>query len=167
MKHFYLFAVLFSFIFFALDAQAQAINTSGTIQHNGLTREYRIYVPAIYNSTQAVPLLLNLHGYSSNNAQQQVYGNFTNIADTANFILIHPNGTIGNDGFRFWNSGFSASGPDDVGFLLALIDTISAQYNIDPNRIYTTGMSNGGFMSYELACQTTRFAAIASVQVLW
>lgn len=163
MKHFYLFTALLFFIISGLNAHAQAINTSGTIQHDGLTREYRIYVPAIYNPAQAVPLLLNLHGYSSNNAQQQVYGNFTNIADTANFILIHPNGTIGSDGFRFWNSGFSASGPDDVGFLLALIDTISAQYNIDPNRIYTTGMSNGGFMSYELACQTTRFAAIASV----
>lgn len=165
MTHSYAF--LFVFLFFlslsATNAHAQAINTEGTIQHNGLTREYRLYVPAIYNPAQATPLLLNLHGYSSTNGQQQVYGNFTTIADTANIILIHPNGTIGSDGYRFWNAGFSASGPDDVGFLLALIDTISAQYNIDPARIYTTGMSNGGFMSYELACQTNRFAAMASV----
>lgn len=163
MTHFYSLVFLFLFALSATNAHAQAINTAGTIQHDGLTREYRLYVPAIYNPAQATPLLLNLHGYTSNNAQQQVYGNFTSIADTANIILIHPNGTFDANGDRFWNAGFSASGPDDVGFLLALIDTISAQYNIDPARIYTTGMSNGGYMSYELACQTNRFAAIASV----
>jgi polyhydroxybutyrate depolymerase len=163
MTHFYALVFLFLFTLSATNAHAQAINTAGTIQHDGLTREYRLYVPALYNPAQPTPLLLNLHGYTSNNAQQQVYGNFTSIADTANIILIHPNGTFDANGDRFWNAGFSASGPDDVGFLLALIDTISAQYNIDPARIYTTGMSNGGYMSYELACQTNRFAAMASV----
>ena len=114
MTHFYSLVFLFLFALSATNAHAQAINTAGTIQHDGLTREYRLYVPAIYNPAQSTPLLLNLHGYTSNNAQQQVYGNFTSIADTANIILIHPNGTFDANGDRFWNAGFSASGPDDV-----------------------------------------------------
>lgn len=122
-----------------------------------------MYVPAIYDATQATPLVLNLHGYTSNNLQQAFYGDFRPIADTANFILVHPNGTFDASNNRYWNVGFFASAVDDVGFLKALIDTLSATYNIDENRIYSTGMSNGGFMSYKLACETPRFAAIASV----
>ena len=146
----------------ALCLQAQ--NTlSGTIQHNGLTREYRLYVPASYNAAKPAPLILNLHGYTSNNLQQEFYGDFRPIADTAGFLLVHPNGTLDNNGSRYWNVGFFPSPIDDVGFLLALIDSLSSTYNINQNRIYSTGMSNGGFMSYKLACETNRFAAIASV----
>jgi polyhydroxybutyrate depolymerase len=131
--------------------------------HGGINRTYSFYVPAIYDANQPVPLILNLHGYTSNGAQQSFYGNFKNIADTANFIVAHPDGTFDSGSNRFWNVGFSASGVDDVGFLEALIDTISAAYNIDPRRIYTTGMSNGGYMSYRLVCESDRFAAMASV----
>jgi polyhydroxybutyrate depolymerase len=133
--------------------------------HNGLTRFYSFYVPSIYNGTKAFPLVLNLHGYGSNGSAQSVYGNFTSIADTAGFIVVHPEGSVepGTGSTQFWNVGFDASTVDDVGFLVALIDTISTKYLIDPNRVYATGMSNGGFMCYKLACETTRFAAIASV----
>lgn len=151
----------FLFSLFPLCLVAQSIN--GTIQHDGLTREYSVYVPAIYNASQATPLVLNLHGYTSNNLQQEFYGDFRPIADTANFIIVHPNGTLDGSNSRYWNVGFFPSSVDDLGFLLALIDTLSLTYNIDANRIYSTGMSNGGFMSYKLACETNRFAAIASV----
>ncbi|MEO6190576.1 MAG: PHB depolymerase family esterase [Saprospiraceae bacterium] len=135
-----------------------------TIQHNGLTRDYRIYVPASYKKGQAVPLVFNLHGFTSNALQQEFYGDFRPIADTAGFILVHPNGTVGGPSNQtFWNVGFFPSNIDDIGFLEALIDTISAQYSINSKRIYSTGMSNGGFMSYSLACFSQRFAAIASV----
>jgi polyhydroxybutyrate depolymerase len=120
-------------------------------------------VPASYNATKPAPLILNLHGYTSNNLQQEFYGDFRPIADTAGFLLVHPNGTLDNSGNRYWNVGFFPSPINDVGFLLALIDSLSATYNINQNRIYSTGMSNGGFMSYKLACETNRFAAIASV----
>lgn len=136
---------------------------SGTITHDGLVREYSYYVPAIYNGNNAVPLLFNLHGYTSNNLQQQFYGDFRGIADTANFIIVHPNGTLDPSGQRYWNVGFFDSNVDDIGFLEALADTLSQQYNIDQQRIYSTGMSNGGFMSYLLACSSPRFAAVASV----
>jgi polyhydroxybutyrate depolymerase len=131
--------------------------------HGGINRTYSFYVPAIYDGSQPVPLILNLHGYTSNGAQQSFYGNFKNIADTANFIVAHPDGTFDASSNRFWNVGFSTSSVDDVAFLEALIDTISAAYNIDPRRIYTTGMSNGGYMSYRLVCESDRFAAMASV----
>ena len=137
----------------------------GTIRSGGLVRDYRLYVPRAYNGSRPVPLLLNLHGYGSNNSQQEQYGDFRPIADTANFLVVHPNGVL-SGGTRSWNT-FSApgtGGPNDVAFLAALIDSISARYNVDASRVYSTGMSNGGFMSYELACQlSNRVAAIASV----
>jgi polyhydroxybutyrate depolymerase len=130
----------------------------------GIQRTYRLYIPAKYKSTTAVPLVLNLHGLGSNAKEQEVYGDFRSIADTADFILAHPNGTQSGTGQGWNNFGALGSGVDDVGFLSALIDKISGKYSIDKNRIYSTGMSNGAFMSYDLACfLNTRIAAIASV----
>ncbi len=154
-------------VLFALTAstgvQAQPI-ISGTLQHNGVTREYRLYVPAIYDPATPVPLVFNLHGYGSNMQQQEFYGDFKPIADTANFIIVHANGLLDGTGTRFWNTFGSSTTVDDLGFLTALLDDISANYSIDQDRIYSTGMSNGGFMSHDLACfRSTRFAAIASV----
>lgn len=143
--------------------QAQTTVTASMVFED-LTRTYSFYVPASYTPGQAVPLVLNLHGYTSNGTQQALYTNFMAIADTANFIVVHPDGTIDpNTSQRFWNFGILGTTVNDIGFLQALIDTIADGYTINPNRVYCTGMSNGGYMSYALACQTTRFAAIASV----
>jgi polyhydroxybutyrate depolymerase len=121
-------------------------------------------VPAAYTGNAAVPLVLNLHGYGSNNFEQEIYGDFRAVADTANFLIVHPNGTVDQSGSRFWNTFNTGATVNDVQFLSNLIDSLSATYNIDPNRIYSTGMSNGGFMSYTLACELSdRVAAIASV----
>lgn len=154
---------IFSVFFLCIYSLTFAQSVGGTIQHGGLTREYNVYVPASYNPANPAPLVINLHGYSSNNWQQELYSNFNPIADTAGFILVYPQGTSDGTGNLFWNVGFFPSNIDDTGFLLALIDTLAAQYNLDQNRIYSTGMSNGGFMSYKLACETDRIAAIASV----
>ncbi|MFN0177141.1 MAG: T9SS type A sorting domain-containing protein [Saprospiraceae bacterium] len=137
---------------------------SGTIQSGGLTREYLLYIPAAYTGNTAVPLVFNLHGYTSSNAAQAAYGDFRPIADTANFLIVHPNGTLDGQGNRFWNTFLGNSNVDDVGFIRDLLDTLHATYKIDANRVYSTGMSNGGFMSYSLACElNNRIAAIASV----
>lgn len=138
---------------------------TGTIMHDGIQRDYRLYVPAIYDGSTSVPLVLNLHGYTSNALQQEFYGNFNTIADTANFIVAIPNGTLDGTGTTFWNAfDVPTETVDDVGFLSALIDSLNADYNIDLNRVYTTGMSNGGFMSYKLSCDLShRIAAMASV----
>ncbi|MCB2409792.1 extracellular catalytic domain type 1 short-chain-length polyhydroxyalkanoate depolymerase [Hymenobacter lucidus] len=145
-------------------SQAQTTVT-GTIVSGGITREYRVYVPAAYSPSKAVPLLFNLHGYGSNNLEQEFYGDFRPIADTANFLIVHPNGTIDGTGSRFWNTFVApGSGVDDAAFLSELLTNLQSRYNIDADRVYSTGMSNGGFMSYELACKlSNRVAAIGSV----
>ncbi len=145
-----------------LNSQTTIIDS---IISGGQYRDYRLYVPTAYTGDEAVPLLLNLHGYSSDNFGQSLYANFNPIADTAGFITVLPNGTFDGFGLRFWNCFVAPGiGVDDVAFLSDLIDSISAMYNIDPQRIYSTGMSNGGFMSYALACELSeRIAAIASV----
>ena len=161
MKQIILFC-LSIFSAFALNAQS-TVNDS--MSHYGIMRYYIYYVPASYNGVRAFPLVLNLHGYGSASWQQAFYGDFKPVADTANFIVVHPDGSFqpGSTTTQFWNVGFFASAIDDIGFLERVIDSISARYYINHTRVYSTGMSNGGYMSYELACQSDRFAAIASV----
>lgn len=159
LKHTLLYCILFCL---ASTAFAQQ-NIDQTMLYDGLVREYRIYLPEVYDGSQPASLLFNLHGYGSSNLQQLFYGDFRAIADTANIILCLPNGTPDGGGSLQWNSGF-ATGVDDVGFINALIDTLSEQFSINPARVYSTGMSNGGFMSLTLACESgNRIAAVASV----
>lgn len=146
-----------------LSVYGWAQTTTHTLTFQDSVRDYRLYVPDVYNESEAVPLLFNLHGYTSNSLEQENYGDFRGIADTANFIIIHPNGTFDDNGDRWWNAYQIAGAVDDVAFLSHLIDVIDTDYNIDLDRIYSTGMSNGGFMSFELACATNHFAAVASV----
>jgi len=136
-----------------------------SLTHDGIQRDYILYIPELYDGSSDVPLVLNFHGFGSNATQQMFYGDFRDIADTEGFLLVHPEGTtvIGN---QFWNVGFPgiSSTIDDVGFTEALIDELAASYAIDLDRVYATGMSNGGFMSFLLACQLSeKIAAVASV----
>ena len=161
MKYTTVILLIVGFVF-SSSAQ-QTINAS--ITHDGMERDYIIYVPEIYDGSTAVPLVLNFHGFGSSASQQMFYGDFRDIADTEGFLLVHPEGTtfIGN---QFWNVGFPgiSSTIDDVGFTEALIDELATLYTIDLDRVYATGMSNGGFMSFLLACQLSeKIAAVASV----
>lgn len=139
----------------------QTIN--GSITHQSIQRTYILYVPASYVPSVSSPLVINFHGYTSNANDQMNYGDFRAIADTAGFLLVHPMGTLDVQGYTYWNSNWGGT-VDDIGFTEALIDSLSLGYNINLNRVYSTGMSNGGFMSYTLACElSNRIAAIASV----
>lgn len=143
-------------------AAQSGTTVSDSIYSGGMYRKFRVYVPAIYNGTSPVPLVFNFHGLSSSALQQQLYGNFMPIADTANFIIVHPDGSylFGN---QFWNTGIVPS-PNDVAFTNDLINYLQGEYSIDGSRIYSCGMSNGGIMSYYLACNLpNRITAIASV----
>jgi polyhydroxybutyrate depolymerase len=134
-----------------------------SIISGGIYRSYRLYKPSVYNGSSARPLVINMHGYTSNAAAQQLYTVFEPIADTANFLMVFPQGTTYN-GQPFWNAGISNTLVDDTGFLDQLIDSLKLSCNIDMNAIYSTGMSNGGYMSHTLACElSNRVAAIASV----
>lgn len=156
-----LLIILFSAFGSNLFSQ-QTINAS--ITHGGLQRDYILYLPAAYDGLTDVPLLFNFHGYTSNATQQMFYGDFRSIADTANFIIVHPEGTLDNSNTTHFNVGWGGSTVDDVGFTSALLDTLISQYSINQNRVYSTGMSNGGYMSFRLACELSdRIAAVASV----
>ncbi|MFC1565687.1 alpha/beta hydrolase family esterase [Candidatus Neomarinimicrobiota bacterium] len=142
------------------------ISTNIIIEHDGLQREYILYVPESYTGNDPVPLVFNFHGYTQYADDYMLYADFRSIADTAKFILVYPQGTLHN-GLTHWNvdgSWTQGSTVDDVGFTEAMIDTLTFGYNIDQSRIYATGLSNGGYMSFQLACQLNdKFAAIASV----
>ena len=159
----YIIVIFFLSVFSVLCFAQQTIY--GSITHDQMQRDYILYVPASYTVDTPVPLVLNFHGITRSASHQMAYGDFRSIADTAGFLIVHPQGELYN-GMTHWNvGGFSVgSHVDDVGFTDALIDSLSAEYNIDSTMIYSAGLSNGGAMSFLLACQLSdRIAAIASV----
>lgn len=147
----------------SLNAQ-QTLNE--TMIHNSVTRDYIVYIPATYSENSAVPLMFNFHGYTMTANDQMTWGgDMRSVADTAGFILVYPQGTL-LGGSTHWNVGSwtSFSTADDIGFTEAMIDSISANHNIDLSRVYSCGYSNGGYFSFELACQLSgQIAAIGSV----
>jgi len=159
-----------------LAATTFAQQTTVTWDYDGTTRKYIQYVPSIYDGSEAVPLVVVLHGLGDNMNNMSQVG-FHQVSDTANFIVVTPEALVFQSPFpqlfpsaTAWNSGAGAFGiypssdVDDVGFINAIMDTISAHYNIDQSKIFVTGFSMGSFMSNRLACQLTdRVAAIAGV----
>lgn len=153
-----------------LAATTFAQQTSVSWDFDGTTRKYIQYVPSIYDGSESVPLVVALHGLGDTIENFSGVG-FQFVADTANFIVVYPEALIdGLTGSTAWNSGAGTFGiypnenVDDVGFINALIDTVSAHFNIDQNRVYATGFSMGGFMTNRLACElNNRISAFASV----
>jgi polyhydroxybutyrate depolymerase len=150
--------LFFAIIFLFATAVCTAQTYSFTYQ--GQTRSYIVHLPTGYTQGQHLPLVLNFHGYTSYASQQQSYTQFNVVADTAKFIVVYPEGTS-----QSWNAGIGLVPTiDDVGFTSALIDTLYKKFGVDLYRVYSTGFSNGGFMSQRLACQlSNKIAAIASV----
>ena len=151
-----------------VDIEPHELGTLQTnIIHDEISREFILYVPNSYNRNSPTPLLFNFHGYGSSADDQMNYGDFRSIADEEGFIILHPQGTrlISTGSTHFNVGGWTrGSNVDDVGFTNHLINVISNLYNIDQQKVFSTGMSNGGFMSYELACKLSpRIAGIASV----
>ncbi len=137
-----------------INAQTRAITVNGTL------RSYILYVPPGHDASTPSALVLNFHGYGSNAGQQQGYTSMLQVADTADFIIVYPEGLN-----NAWNSFTPLqTTPDDVAFTSAIIDDVNRTLSIDPARVYACGMSNGGYMSYLLACELeNRIAAIVSV----
>jgi polyhydroxybutyrate depolymerase len=109
--------------------------------------------------------VFNFHGYGSNASEQMAYGDMRSQADANGFILVHPEALDDIYGSSYWNiKGWSQSVHDDVKFTENLINLLMDKYSINAERIYSTGMSNGGFFSFHLACNlNASFAAVASV----
>ncbi len=140
---------------------------ASSIQFDGQERQYLIHIPSTYDSTLATPLLLNFHGFGGQADYFRNETDMVNLSDNENFILVYPQGTC-LDGSAHWNPSLPSpdnkSSVDDLGFIEALVNEIAGQYNVDLERIYACGYSNGGMMSYGLACEKSELiAAVGSV----
>ena len=128
-----------------------------------------VLIPTGYQPETPAPLLLLLHGYTSSGSETEAILQFAPEADARGMIYAFPDGTEDFLGNRFWNAtdaccNFFGSVVDDVGYLLSLIVEISSQLNVDAQRVYIAGHSNGGFMAYRFACdQAETIAAVVSV----
>ncbi len=139
--------------------------TSPTI----LARPYHFHLPQHYDPTVPTPLLILLHGYGATGVIQDLYFGLTPLSDAQTFLYAYPDGTLDATGKRFWNAtdaccDFGNIPVDDVAYVNAIIDDVSARYTVDTHRIYVVGHSNGGFMAHRLACDlSSRVAAIVSL----
>lgn len=153
----------FSLILIGVVAYSQNVSYD-TLLIDDLERSHILYIPEMYDGSTNVPLVLNFHGYGSNAEEQMAYGNFRPISDTAGFLIVHPQGTQDSNNTNHWNVNWGTSTVDDVSYIDQLIAYLLENYSINPDRIYSTGMSNGGFFSYKLACELPeKITAIASV----
>ena len=133
--------------------------------------ELPVTVPDDYDAATPAPLIVLLHGYTSSGSGQDSYMGFSAIADTYGFLLVSPDGDkeSGGDENRFWNASsaccnFFQSDVDDSTYILSIIKEVKADFNVDANRVYLIGHSNGGFMSYRAAYDHSEtIAAIASL----
>ncbi len=135
--------------------------------YDGENREYVSYIPDSFDGTSSVPLMLNFHGFGGSAHDYMIDADMRSLAETDTFILVYPQGSC-LEGLSHWNpcmpGNDNKSDADDLGFVEAIISKISHEYNIDMQRIYAVGYSNGGMMAYGLAnFKSELIAAIASV----
>jgi len=134
-----------------------------TISVGGHDRSYRLYKPK--GLPASASLVVMLHGGFGTDAQAERSYGWDKLADSQKFVVAYPNGLN-----RAWNVNGAGccgkpakEGVDDVGFITAAVADIEHNVGINASHVYATGMSNGGMMSYTLACDTTLFAAIGPV----
>ena len=128
-----------------------------------------VRIPATYDAATPTPLIILLPGYMTSGQEVEDWMQLSSLVDEYEFLYVYPTGTSDFLGFEFWNAtdaccNLFGSGVDDVGYLLSVIETMQQTYNIDPRRIHFAGHSNGGFMSYRMACE--RADLVASVASL-
>ena len=136
------------------------------LKHDNLDRFYYVYTPSNLDSNESIPVLFAFHGYGSSAMRHLNYTNYFPLADSNNFIVIYPQGATTATLSTHWNVGgwTSKSTIDDLDFVDTVISLLKDKIQIDETRIYSSGMSNGGYMGYHLACNlSSKFAAIASV----
>ena len=139
-------------------------------------RQYILVVPAHahLDSAHPLPLIIAMHGFGSDAPAVEDSFQLDSLADELGFFVVYPRGSLDPSGRRFFSAtdaccDFYKTGVNDVAFIDGLIDHLEAQYPIDPRRIYAVGYSNGGFMSFRLACDLApRLAAIVSLEgAMW
>ena len=135
------------------------------IEHEGLERSFLIYVPT--NIKENAPLVVAIHGYTSSAKTLMGYSGINQIADKEGFLVAYPQGTKDSRDNNFFNVGYefhSDSKVNDVNFIREIVHNLTKDYKLNSKRVFATGMSNGGDMSYLLACTSSDlFTAVAPV----
>ena len=135
------------------------------IEHEGLERSFLIYVPK--NIKENAPLVVAIHGYTSSAKTLMGYSGINQIADKEGFLVAYPQGTKDSRDNNFFNVGYefhSDSKVNDVNFIREIVLNLTKDYKLNSKRVFATGMSNGGDMSYLLACTSSDlFTAVAPV----
>lgn len=131
------------------------------LQSGGTSRSYLLHIPPGYDGTKPLPLVFDVHGYTSFASEQLMRSKWDKMADKEGFILIDPDGVN-----KSWNAGSCCGGnkQDDVKFFRDMVAKATADLCVDSKRVYVSGHSNGGAMTYRLACEAADiFAAVAPV----
>jgi len=155
--------VLTAFVWFSIMDK-----TNGTIISSGVTRRYLLYVPKTYDRSKATPLVISIHPAATWPAIEMSISRWNDLAERYGFIVVYPAGSGAffggfSPGPQVWPMGPRSLGRD-VRYVSDLIDNLQSEYNIDPNRIYADGMSNGGGMAFALSCKLSdRIAAVGAV----
>jgi polyhydroxybutyrate depolymerase len=150
------------------DVQTATIPTT-TTRGASDDRPFDVFVPSTYDESTPMPLVVLLHGYTASGDLQEAYFRLQPLAEQRGFLYVHPDGTTDVRGEQFWNATDACCDlggivVDDSAYLAQLIQQVQATYNVDPTRIFLIGHSNGGFMSYRMACDhADLIAAIVSV----
>jgi len=146
--------------------QLQPGDTTRSLTHAGLPREYVMHVPPGYDAARPTPLVLAFHGISLDAGEMARISHFNEQADASGFIVVYPNGTGES---KSWNGGHccgeaAKNRVDDVGFTRLVIADVAGLANIDAKRVYATGFSNGAIFVYRLACELSdQIAAIGPI----
>lgn len=137
----------------------------GRIVSGGEERSYLLHVPPSYDPTTPVPLVISIHGFAEWPAHLRDISRWNGLADQHGFIVVYPAGTGFPRRWRAYGQAGATGDPQpDVTFIADLIDHLAARYSIDAYRVYVNGFSNGGGMTYLLACRLAdRIAAAGGV----
>ncbi len=148
------------------DVSWPAGDSEHMLTYAGEERSYVLHIPSTYDPSQPAALVLAFHGITLDAYEMMRISGFNAQSDAAGFIVAYPNAA---EPHRSWNGGHccgeaARENVDDLGFVRAVIEEISASLAIDPRRIYATGFSNGAILTYRLGCEMAdQIAAIAPV----
>src|ERR1051325_10509400 len=148
-----------------IDAVSFSVHnrSNGSIVSSGLEREYLLYVPRSYDPAKPAPLVISMHGAAGWPVLQMEMSGWNAVAEKEGFIVVYPAGVAGA-GPRTWAVDRGPGLRRDVRYIADLIDKLEATYNIDRERIYANGLSNGGGMAFVLSCaMADRIAAVGMV----
>ena len=138
----------------------EPIMSNLNLEYKGIDRNYIIYIPSEIKSN--APVVFVLHGYSGNASHISQYSGMNDVAEAYKFAVVYPQGLKYNN-ITHWNSELYGTTVDDIGFLEFLAKHVQSTFDLSEENTFISGHSNGGFMSYTMACQSSStFKAYAS-----